>query len=132
MPQNQVWADKMCDWGLDGPKVFEEVARVARKEHICCACGETVRKGDQYIYSTGLWENGWEHFKHCLRCRAILNELYGVSDSPVDLTLSCGEDWQENFGDLPEYVAGLAFLTSDEAQEKLRWKTVEITWKVEC
>lgn len=94
---------------------------VARKEHVCCACKETIRVGDRYQYTACVGgDYGFEHYKHCLRCAKMLD---AVRDKrPYDAIawgLDCGEDWKDTIGELPEEVAALAFLTADMAQQKL-------------
>lgn len=107
----------MCDDWSDGPSAWSERYRVARKEHHCCACRETIRVGDRYHYASGVWDGSGGSFKHCLRCWAMLEALEGKIEGAV-LTLDCGEDWTKTIGELPEDVAALAFMTRDEMQAR--------------
>ncbi len=106
----------MCDaYDTDGPSAWSETWRRARKAHGCCACGETIRPGDRYHYSSGVWEGRGESWKHCARCWVIYQSIADHADgSAIRLDLNCGELWRDNFS-APE-PAELAFLTPDEAQ----------------
>lgn len=110
--------DREADYTYD---VLEHRRHRARKEHQCCACLETIRKGDVYQSSFAV---GYTHepdrFKHCLRCAAMLDEITKRREgAPIAWRLDCGEDWRDTIGELPEEVATLAFITADEAQQKL-------------
>lgn len=50
------------------PSVFSEKEVRARKDHVCCECGKTMQRGDQYIVSKGLWDGIWSTFKTCVWC----------------------------------------------------------------
>jgi len=45
---------------------------IAQKEHVCCECGKTIQKSEQYQYVSGLWNHdGSKSFatsKTCLDC----------------------------------------------------------------
>lgn len=90
----------------------------ARKIHQCCACDESIEIGHQYVRTFGLFDGGAESYKHCLRCWAMLEAIRAVSHDNIAIAwqLDCGELWADHFGDIPEDVAKLAFLTQDEAQ----------------
>lgn len=107
----------MCDLDAAGPQAFYQRVRRARKEHCCCACGETIRPGDRYSVSSGIWDGEPDSFKHCLRCRTMINMLMEYLHEPIDLELSCGETWESVFDrPPPPRVAELAFLSRDEGQ----------------
>ena len=61
----------VCE-SYDGPTVFESVYRMARplrgKSYSCCECARTIKHGDWYRESRGLWEDTWDTFRMCLRC----------------------------------------------------------------
>ena len=48
----------------------------ARKEHICCECGETINPGDKYEQVNGCWDGDWFTFKTCSVCRRIRDDLF--------------------------------------------------------
>lgn len=105
----------MCDVA-DGPTVSDERWRKARIEHRCFACGEGIRPGDLYHVLSGKWDGRWERYKHCARCWSMFALLAAETCEPVDLSLDCGEVWENP----PDDVAALAFMTPDEAQDRLR------------
>lgn len=95
----------------------------ARKEHTCSACGETIRRGDLYIYEFSVFDGDSETVKRCLRCDAIYGHLVErhrhMEDQAVDRELRCGHTYREVFEQEPsDEIAQLAFLTADEAQAK--------------
>jgi hypothetical protein len=109
----------VCDYG-ESPTAWTECWRRARREHRCCACGETIRPGDRYHYLSGIWSGRPDRYKHCARCWHLLKLLEDQTTAAADfgegisLTMDCGELWRDNF-DAPE-PSELAFLTADEAQ----------------
>lgn len=54
------------------PSAFSSVTRKAAKEHRCCECGKTIEKGEQYQYSSGIWDNRPYSYKQCLNCHEIM------------------------------------------------------------
>jgi len=58
---------------IDMPEAFTSTTRKAAKEHKCCECGDTINKGDQYQYSSGIWDGEPRSFKQCLNCSMIMN-----------------------------------------------------------
>jgi hypothetical protein len=66
-----------CEFG-DGPEVFRQKTVKASKEHKCCECYRTIKKGEYYDYVFGVWEGDAMTFKTCEQCddlRASLEEL---------------------------------------------------------
>jgi hypothetical protein len=110
--------------GFDEPYTVYRCERVtARKEHRCCACGETIRAGHRYSTTFAVWDGSGQTYKRCLRCdvifQALVVELRGTDEWP-DEDLNCGHEWTENLGiPLPPHVARLAFISADEAQREL-------------
>jgi hypothetical protein len=113
----------MCDDPTYYYMTMDERDQKARKEHICCACKETIRIGDRYRVSRLVSDDPdhrFEFYKHCLRCAAMLDAIRAARpDAGIRWELDCGEDWKDTIGDLPDDIASLAFMTSDEAQEHL-------------
>lgn len=102
--------------------VQTERHRRARKEHRCCACKETIRKGDIYRATFVVFEGSVDTYKHCLRCARMFDELCARIDGydeGVDWHLNCGHSWEENHGECPPEIAALAFMTPDMAQREL-------------
>jgi len=105
----------MCDIEADSAcPVWHEVQRTSRKQHDCDGCGEVIAPGNRYRRTGILWDGGWQTWKHCTRCAAILDALrprLGECFTTDTLSLNCGEVWS----DAPPHVAALAFMIpSDE------------------
>lgn len=100
-------ADSYCD-------VYNEIGRKARKEHECCACHETIRKGERYVVISSLFDGKWATDKQCLRCNTMLIGIAIHTGEPVVVTLDCGADPFEP-GQVPE-LEYLAFATREEMQ----------------
>ncbi len=60
---------------MSAPSAFRSVVRKARKSHKCCECNETITIGDQYQYSSGVWDGDPRSYKQCLRCGEIFEKL---------------------------------------------------------
>lgn len=50
--------------------------RKARKPHTCCECGDTIGPGQRYEVASGCWEGSWDHFKTCITCVRIRDDLF--------------------------------------------------------
>lgn len=105
----------MCDEAYDETcPVWDEQHRVARKQHKCSGCGETIEPGHRYMRTAALWEQAWHTWKHCQRCAAIVEALkpkLGECFTTETLDLNCGEVWE----DPPDEVAALAFVLPGES-----------------
>lgn len=97
----------------------------ARRSHDCCACGETIRRGDVYMRRFICSDHHPCTYKQCLRCSEITEHLLKThrtmdDDVGVALDLDCGHTYEEIHGEPPpEHIARLAFLTKDEMQAQL-------------
>ena len=64
-----------CDCSIydddDGPELWAGTFPVARKEHVCCECGETIKSGQKYSRDKGLWDGVFLVFKTCMTCYSI-------------------------------------------------------------
>lgn len=80
----------------DYPSAFSRVKRKARKTHACCECGREIKKADQYIYSSGIWDGEPGSFKQCLNCDSIMlaASKYEGYDHPCFCEL---RSWFEGF-----------------------------------
>ena len=67
-----------CCISDDGPDVFTEEWRKARKLHRCCECGSKIEIGEIYEYVKGLWDGRWSDYKSCLKCADLRDALYDV------------------------------------------------------
>lgn len=82
-----------CDY--DPPEFYKQVWKKANKEHKCCECGYTIKKGEVYEHVSGKWEGDVGSFKTCERC--------------VDLRDSLGDCYEhrglfEDYGEQMDYV----------------------------
>lgn len=107
----------MCDLDDYGNacRAWSEKVRVARKEHKCCACDETIAVGQHYHFASGVWsDSGPDSFKHCARCWAMylaVNRRMRAKGEMAVITLDCGEVWENP----PDEIAALAFALPGEA-----------------
>jgi len=74
-----------CSAGDNGeyPEFFNESFPVARKEHTCCECRETIPKGSKYQYVAGKWDGYFDTFKTCMGCYRV-REDYFSSGCPFE------------------------------------------------
>lgn len=103
--------------------VFRTVVRQARKAHRCDGCRAAIRPGDRYADVFMVAEREPYTYKRCGRCEATYRHLTKLADPEglcVAQDLSCGLDYQEEWGEPPpEDVQRLPFLTDDEASALL-------------
>ncbi len=76
------------DNGGDGPKVYAECKRKARKPHKCYECGRIISTGESYLYVSGIWEDGPASFHFCSDCESIMrafnyNGSFGNMDEEI-------------------------------------------------
>lgn len=97
-----------CDEYYD---IYNERARVANKEHDCCACDLPIRKGDKYTYVFILYDGCKENYKRCARCQFLHEHLRTLAPGEMwpDEQLGCGTLYDEEWGPPPQWVDGLAF-----------------------
>jgi len=72
----------------------------AAKEHICCECNETIKKGERYEYVSGKWDGFIETHKTCMTCVRIRADVCDCGFTYTTLR----EDIWEVFG--LDYVTG--------------------------
>lgn len=64
----------MCDY----PVIYQTINRVARKQHMCFECYETIEIGELYIVNKQLDRGeGWFTCKICLRCWELWAKVTG-------------------------------------------------------
>lgn len=98
--------------------VHRESRHRARKDHACAACRDTISAGHVYACSFIVFDGDAEYLKRCLRCQTLhehLRDLCGPGVWP-DERLMCGLSYEDEWGELPEEIAALAFVTPDEMQ----------------
>jgi hypothetical protein len=71
--------DCHCEIGADcsdyAPELYREKKIIARKEHLCCECGELIKKGERYELAEGKWEGEWSSYRTCVSCSRIRDDL---------------------------------------------------------
>lgn len=110
--------------------IYQNDRRRASKDHVCCACKETIRRGDYYHHVSMLFDQSWSQWKRCLRCEAIhahLVERSSKMDSASgwrtwpDEELNCGDDYRDVFReDPPPEIAALAFVSGADLQTEVK------------
>lgn len=79
-----------------------QITRRAAKEHRCEECGETIPKGTEYWYFSGVFDGSGFSHKMCKRCESVAHiacqfARYDEDDTP---RLGCLAEWcQDVFGD---------------------------------
>ena len=107
-----------CDETYD---VYNETRTKARKAHTCSACKDTIAPGHLYTRVAVVFDGTVTSYKRCVRCQTLhkhLRELCSYDMWP-DERLACGMAYEEEWGELPEEIEELAFLTPEEAQKRL-------------
>lgn len=96
----------------------------ARKEHRCCACGESIKPGDRYHVTSGMWDRRFESHKQCARCRRVWEKLQDAPSEyePIPFALNCGHVYD---GDDPEMYELAFALPGDFAREREARASVE-------
>lgn len=102
---------------------YHETETVARKERHCDACREGIVPGHRYVRIAWKFDGDFESIGRCLRCQALHLHLRGKGNNCYHTTwpnerLSCGQDYEEEWGPLPPEIAALAFATADEMQRQ--------------
>ncbi|MBF0141221.1 MAG: hypothetical protein HQL74_13200 [Magnetococcales bacterium] len=86
----------MCECNYDGPNptFFTDDVVEARKPHLCCECHKTIKPGEYYMLSKGMWEGEFRTYKQCGVCLAI-KDMVGCCVFG-DLAEEIGEtDWKD-------------------------------------
>lgn len=99
-------------------KVYNERAVKARKAHTCGACDGQIEPGHVYTRVFIVFDRAWS-MARCLRCQALHVHLRGLGaphEMWPDERLDCGMDYEEEWGDLPDEIAALAFKTGADFQ----------------
>ena len=77
----------------DGPDVFNEVLKKARKSHVCCECRSIINIGDEYQNITGLWDGHWSEYKTCEKCADLRESLEEVDCPYYGGLVNCFVEW---------------------------------------
>lgn len=66
-----------CCIDVDSPMTFgSETIRIARKDHQCGECPDTIHKGDRYEYVSGMWEDYFDSHKTCWTCFCVRRDFF--------------------------------------------------------
>tara|TARA_R110001606_G_scaffold379922_1_gene540169 strand:- start:390 stop:725 length:336 start_codon:yes stop_codon:yes gene_type:complete len=60
---------------MSAPSAFRSVICKARKAHKCCECHVVINIGDQYQYSSGVWDGEPDDYKQSLGCGEIFDAV---------------------------------------------------------
>lgn len=119
----------MSDYCEEYCIVHRREIRKARKEHKCCGCRAVIRPGDYYAAVFSLGQDGADTFKRCGACERTWQHLKAKCDEHNKLNddslfpfedLSCGKDYEEEWGELPDEIAALPLLSAEERGQLLR------------
>lgn len=67
-----VWVD--TSW--DGPACTSVHTRKARKEHRCYECRTTIKRGERYEETTGIWDGDPHRYRTCLDCVSVRKAFF--------------------------------------------------------
>lgn len=81
------------------PSCFHSRVRKARVAHKCCECKQQINPGDEYRYSSGIWDSEPASFKQCLTCAAIMDVALHINREN-----NCLPEEGPGFGDLVGWV----------------------------
>jgi hypothetical protein len=59
------------------PGGYKKTTREARRPHRCCECGGRIKRGDAYLYESGIWDGEPEGYKTCLDCESLRVAFFG-------------------------------------------------------
>lgn len=83
----------------DGPSCCVVKVRKARKSHTCEECGDTIKPGQCYEYSSGIWDGEPNDHKTCLTCVAIRDRYcpggYYYGELATQIEECLGFDYRE-------------------------------------
>lgn len=103
-------------------EVYKEEPVTARKAHTCDACKETIPAKATYWKVFTLFDGNVDSLKRCNRCEAIhvhLRNLCAGTGDEIwpDERLACGLKYEDEWGELPDHIAALAFALPSEPYE---------------
>ena len=76
----------------DAPKFYNEIKRIARKQHRCCECKRLIQPGEKYQLAKGFWDE-FQEYKTCQHCEVAQQWLavecggfnfHGVADEILE------------------------------------------------
>lgn len=85
------------------PSAFKTVTRKARKEHKCCECRDDIYIGEEYQYSSGIWDGEPDSFKQCLCCAKVMRAVASSNDGRDEVSLGMLREWFMEQVDLTDW-----------------------------
>jgi hypothetical protein len=103
--------------------VYDETPRRARKSRMCSACKRAIARGEIYMH-VGIVDSGRtaSSVHRCGACQRTHEHLRALGDGDTwpDEQLSCGLDYEEEWGgEPPDDVVACAFATGAESSALL-------------
>lgn len=111
----------------DTYSVYNETDRRARKEHTCSACRTHIAPGEQFTRVVAIYDGSVTSLKRCACCQTLHEHLRELAPGDMwpDEELDCGQDYVDEWGALPGYVAALAFANWQEAAAIRAWQNAQ-------
>jgi hypothetical protein len=71
----------------------------AAKQHICCECRRTIRRGETHHYLSGVYDGHWSSYRWCHHCQAAGRWMQTVCGGHLlgDLLAEMREHWYEGY-----------------------------------
>lgn len=121
----------MSDYCDESYTLHRKAIRRARKAHVCCACKLPIRAGDFYAFVFTLYDGETHTYKRCGACEVTHQHLLALCDEQNDgydfgggmyprEDLGCGLAYEDEWGDVPEDIEALPFMSADERGSLLR------------
>jgi len=107
--------------------VYRDKERTAKKEHECCECRASIKVGEKYLYSFGVWKDYHDSYpyarsyKTCLGCKKDWSEILEVFHENGE------DDANIVFGSLSEAIQDAfdaGFLEEEDRLAK-KWLNIE-------
>ena len=105
--------------------VYEVRFRIARRPYQCCACATPIGVGDHYAYVFTLFEGSVRTYRRCGSCELIHAHLVVMCEEQTEEMwpredLGCVLKYQDEWGELPDDIAALAFTPPAERGQLLK------------
>lgn len=97
---------------MEQPQAFIQTTRKARKLHKCCECLSSIKQGDSYYYSSGIWDSRPYSFKQCITCKRISDVA-----NKFAVNFDYEYEWYPSFGNLREWIFGFLDNEGKELKE---------------
>lgn len=96
--------------------VYQEREVRARKRGQCDACDEPIAPGHAYWRISIVFDGSASTVRRCARCQAMRKHLRtrGDGDTWPAERLDCGQAYEDEWGDVPDEIAALAFALPGE------------------